>query len=84
VEEAFDHRLGAEIDRLRRALGWLQDDLASLLGVSRSTVSQIEAGNRKVTAYELARLCTCFRVDPLYLLGLITETTIEWPPPRDS
>lgn len=79
-QEEFDRRLGHDICRLRTALGWSQWNIASLLGVSRSTVSQIEAGARKVTAHELSTLCTALLVDPRYLLGLVQETAIGWPP----
>ena len=48
--------LAERIRRARVAAGLTQDDLARVLGLSRSAVAQIEAGNRKVDSIELARI----------------------------
>ena len=78
--QEFDRRLGEEIERLRSVMGWSQQDVASILGVSRSTVSQMEKGGRRISAFELALLSYSFQVDPMYLLGMVDETVLGWPP----
>jgi transcriptional regulator with XRE-family HTH domain len=58
-------------DRLRRAreyVGLSQDDVASVLGVSRPSVSNIELGSRKVEALELSKLARLYRRTLDYLL----------------
>ncbi len=45
-----------------------------MLGLHRPSVSEIEAGNRKVSANELNRLAEIFDVSPSYLLGQSSDT----------
>jgi transcriptional regulator with XRE-family HTH domain len=53
----------------REEAGLTQGQLAKLLDVSRPTVSEIEAGRRKVTAGELGKMADLFRVSTEWLLG---------------
>ena len=63
-EMAIDHRkLGQRLRRARETSSLTQDDVANHLRVSRSTVAQIELGNRTVTGIELYRLATLFGKD---------------------
>lgn len=48
--------LGSRIAATRKAKDLSQEDLASLIGVSRSALAQIELGNRKVSIIELMNL----------------------------
>ena len=50
------------IKELRTQLHISQDYVAKFLGVSRSTVTQMENGNRKVLAEEVPKLCKLFGV----------------------
>ena len=50
------------IKELRTQLHISQDYVAKYLGVSRSTVTQVENGNRKVLAEEVPKLCELFGV----------------------
>lgn len=59
-------------DRIRLAredAGLTQGQLAKMLGVSRPTVSDIEAGRRKVSAEELGKMADLFGVSTEWLLG---------------
>ncbi len=47
---------------LRVRLHLSQDYVARYLGVHRSTVTQMENGNRKILADDVAKLCTLFGV----------------------
>lgn len=53
-------KLAERIRQAREAAGFTQDDVARVIGTSRPTVAQIEAGNRKVTSVELASLARLF------------------------
>ena len=59
-------------EKLRKArieLGYSQDYVAKNLGMSRSTVAQIELGNRKVSTDEAADFCRLYHISSDYLLG---------------
>ena len=61
---AIDHRkLGQRLRRARESSSLTQDEVANHLGVSRSTVAQIELGNRTVNGIELFRLAILFGKD---------------------
>lgn len=58
-------------DRLRQAreyVGLSQDDVATVLGLSRPSVSNMELGTRKVEALELNKLAKLYRRTLEYLL----------------
>lgn len=58
--------------RLREAreyVGLSQEEVARALGVSRPTITNIEAGNRRVEAVELDKLATLFRQSVNFLLS---------------
>jgi transcriptional regulator with XRE-family HTH domain len=54
--------LGRRIRQFRESRGLSQEALASLLGVSRPTLSQIETGERRVSAEEIKRLGDIFNI----------------------
>jgi transcriptional regulator with XRE-family HTH domain len=59
-------------DRLREAreyLGFSQEEVASYLGVSRSALSNIEAGSRKVDAFELKKLASLYKRPATHFTG---------------
>jgi addiction module HigA family antidote len=55
---------------LRKKNDWSQTTLAKKLGISKSTMSKIENGSRKITTDELIRLAEIFDSSSDYLLGL--------------
>lgn len=58
--------------RLRSArdtLGLTQEDVASALGITRTSVIAMEAGKRNVTALELRRLARLYRREVSWMLG---------------
>jgi len=59
-------------DRLRMAremAGLTQAQAAKLLGLHRPSISEIEAGRRKVSAEELAKLSEVYAVNMDWILG---------------
>lgn len=52
----------------RVAIGLSQDQVAQILGWHRPTVSEIELGNRKVSAEELIWFCRVYRVSARWVL----------------
>ncbi|HHH29380.1 MAG TPA: ImmA/IrrE family metallo-endopeptidase [Polyangiaceae bacterium] len=62
--------LGQRLKRAREACSMTQDDVAGHLEVSRSTVAQMELGNRAVTGLELSRLAYLYGKD---LRGFVAD-----------
>ncbi len=65
----LDNLLSRRIRSIREQLGYSQERLAELLNVSRVTVSQIEAGRRKLSASDLKKLSDIFQMPADYLLN---------------
>lgn len=53
--------LGERLREAREYLGFSQDQVATFLGVSRSALSLIETGQRKVDALELKKLAGLYK-----------------------
>ena len=66
TKEIFGQRLRA----IRRAKKETQDDLADILNVGKSHISEMGRGNRTTTAEKIALICEHYRVSADYLLGL--------------
>lgn len=67
--------IAERIKLLRKELGLTQEEVAEQLGVSRATVSQMESGERKITAEELYKLANIFNVTADEILD--NEKSIE-------
>jgi|SRR6266851_589583 len=59
--------LGNRLRQLRENRGYTQEDVAEVLGISRSAVVQLEAGNRNLNSVELMTLANEFGFDPKQL-----------------
>ena len=68
--------ISLKIKELRIRAGLSQQKLADMLGVSRPTITQIEAGERKVSADELVKLSEIFNITIDYLIGLKGEPEV--------
>ncbi len=61
--------IATRIREARRMSGLSQSRVAAFLGLQRPAVSEIEAGNRKVSAEEIVALAKMFDVAANWLLG---------------
>jgi len=61
--------IAARIREARTLAGLSQGQVAKMMTMHRPTISEIEAGNRKVTADEISRFAEVFDVTTAYLLG---------------
>jgi transcriptional regulator with XRE-family HTH domain len=59
----------ARLREARRLSGLSQGQAAKRMDMHRPTVSEIEAGNRRVTVEELTRFATLYDVSVAYLTG---------------
>lgn len=71
VTAAGDHlaRLGQNVRALREAVGMRQADLAGLVGVSRASITNIEAGRQDTTVSVLVALANALDTTAGALLG---------------
>ncbi len=80
--EAAKRSLIAErLKEARKLAGLSQGHVAKMLGLHRPSVSEMEAGNRRVSADELARLAGIYDVNVAWLLGE-TPDTLDAQDPR--
>ena len=68
------NNFGEKIKILRTRKKLKQDDIASVLNLSRAQISNLEAG-RNVTLKQLEKLCEYFKVDITYFM--LSENTDE-------
>ncbi len=68
--DIFYKKLSKKIKTIREKLGFSQEILAKELGISRVAISQIENGDRKISAEEIAKLSRVFNVPTDILLNL--------------
>ena len=54
--------------------GLSQGQVAKILGLHRPSVSEIEAGNRRVSAEELQKLCEIYEVNIDWVVGKASDT----------
>jgi transcriptional regulator with XRE-family HTH domain len=74
-DELEEHTaLGNRLREAREYVGLLQEDVASALGIPRTSLSALEAGKRKVSGVELRRFARLYRRPVGWLLG---EETVE-------
>jgi transcriptional regulator with XRE-family HTH domain len=61
--------IAARLREARRLSGLSQGQAAQRMNMHRPTVSEIEAGNRRVSAEELSRFAILYEVSTSYLTG---------------
>jgi transcriptional regulator with XRE-family HTH domain len=76
--------VGQRIKKMREDIGISQDDLAKKLGIPRPAISQIETGERKISADELIKLSNTFNLDIESLLGLKKEPQVLLPEVKEK
>jgi transcriptional regulator with XRE-family HTH domain len=61
-------QVGLNVQRLRREIGWSQEDLAFESGLHRTYISGVERGVRNPTVMVLQRIADALSVEPAELL----------------
>lgn len=59
-------RIGKQLKELRLSRGWKQVDVAEKMEMSRSAISNIEAGKRAMTLSTLKKFCEIYKIDVSY------------------
>lgn len=71
--EAHKSAIAKRLREARKAAGVSQGQVAKLLSMHRPTISEIEAGNRRVSADELVKFADTYDVTVSWLLGESSE-----------
>ena len=74
AESAKRTVIAERLKEARKLAGVSQGHVAKILGLHRPSISEIEAGNRRVSADELARLAEIYDVGVAWLLGEAPDT----------
>jgi len=56
MDKTYNQAIGEKIKTIREAINLTQDDLAKKLGITRPAISNIEQGERKLTAEETFKI----------------------------
>lgn len=70
-------QFGDKVVSYKKKCGLTQIELASLLGVSRVTITNIETGQNATTIEGLLKLCAVFKCTPTDLLPAVPKMTID-------
>ena len=73
LDSAKRAQIAERLKEARKLAGLSQGHVAKMLGLHRPSVSEMEAGNRRVSADELARLAEIYDVNVAWLLGEAAE-----------
>lgn len=60
--------VGEQVRQARLSVGMSQQELASVVGLERTMLAKVEAGNRRLDGLELARVARALRVSMEYLI----------------
>jgi transcriptional regulator with XRE-family HTH domain len=74
LDSAKRAQIAERLKEARKLAGLSQGHVAKMLGLHRPSVSEMEAGNRRVSADELARLAQIYDVSVAWLFGEAPET----------
>ena len=73
LQESKKALIASRLREARKAAGLSQGQVAKMLDWHRPTVSEIEAGNRRVSAEELSKFAEMYDVTTQWLLGEAAE-----------
>lgn len=79
----FYKKLGMKIKNLREQIGLSQERLAESLGIRRVSLSQIESGDRKISAEEITKLAKIFNVTTDVFLDLKQDIKVTFEKKRE-
>jgi transcriptional regulator with XRE-family HTH domain len=74
TDSAKRNVIAERLKEARKLAGVSQGHVAKILGLHRPSISEMEAGNRRVSADELVRLAEIYDVSVAWLIGEAPET----------
>lgn len=76
-DEIMYKQIGARLKTQRRDIGITQIELARQVEVSRTSVTNIEAGLQKLPLHLLYRICSVLQLEASEVLPSVKEVTVE-------
>lgn len=76
MKDVFYRKIGEKVKKIRESNGYSQEYTAQLLGINRVSLSQVENGERKITADEVSKLSEVFNISADVLLDLKSEIKV--------
>lgn len=74
--DTFSFEVGKRIKKMRESLDISQEKIAEILGIPRTSISQLENGKREIKSSELVQLAKTFNCSVDQLLDLEKEPTV--------
>lgn len=68
IIEPVYRQLGAKIEQIRNTLGWTQLDLSKKVGLTRTSIVNIEAGKQRILLHDIEKFSAAFNIEPRALL----------------
>lgn len=68
MSEAIYRALGARIEQVRTTLGWSQAEVAKKVGLTRTSVTNIEAGRQRMLLHDVETFAHAFGMTPRSLM----------------
>ncbi|KRE51280.1 helix-turn-helix domain-containing protein [Paenibacillus sp. Soil522] len=68
--------IGTRIAEFREQKGWTQDELATILGISRASLSHYEKNRREPDTNTLGKIADVFQVSIDYLVGRTLQSNM--------
>lgn len=59
---------GAKVEQVRNVLGWTQNELAKKVGLTRTSITNIEAGRQRILMHDVEKFAMAFQTTPKALL----------------
>jgi transcriptional regulator with XRE-family HTH domain len=60
--------IGLKVEHTRTALGWTQNELALKVGLTRTSIANIEAGRQRILLHDIETIARGFGCTPKNLL----------------
>lgn len=68
INEPVYRLVGAKIEQTRTMLGWTQQELAAKVNLTRTSITNIEAGRQRILLHDIEKFCAAFNMAPKALL----------------
>jgi transcriptional regulator with XRE-family HTH domain len=65
--EPVYRQIGARVQSIRETLGWTQEDLAKKVGLTRTSITNFEAGRQRILLHDTEKFAKAFDTELRHL-----------------